>query len=291
MRCSPRASPSTTSSSPGRTHLQDATPIRLGQEFTAYSHTVRRHRDKLAQAADWLREMNIGGTAVGTGINAEPDYPRLMVGHLRQVSGLELREGAGPDPADAVHGRHRLLQRGAPGLRARPEQDRQRHPAARLRPAHRPGRDRPARGAAGIEHHAGEGEPLDRRDGESGLLPGAGPRPDGGAGGGGRPARAQRHDAGDHPQHRLRAHDRGQRQPGLRRAVRGRHRGGCGAVRLLAGAEPRAGHRPRPEDRLCRGGQAGQGGGQQRAHGESSCWRRKSCCPRRSWNRSWTFVP
>ena len=77
----------------GRTHLQDATPIRLGQEFTAYSRTVRRHRDKLAQAADWLREMNIGGTAVGTGINAEPEYPRLMVGHLQQVSGLELREG------------------------------------------------------------------------------------------------------------------------------------------------------------------------------------------------------
>jgi aspartate ammonia-lyase len=77
----------------GRTHLQDATPIRLGQEFTAYSHTIQRHRDKLAQAADWLREMNIGGTAVGTGINAEPEYPRLMVGHLHQVSGLELREG------------------------------------------------------------------------------------------------------------------------------------------------------------------------------------------------------
>jgi aspartate ammonia-lyase len=77
----------------GRTHMQDATPIRLGQEFTAYSRTVQRHRDKLAQAADWLREMNIGGTAVGTGINAEPEYPRLMVGHLQQVSGLELREG------------------------------------------------------------------------------------------------------------------------------------------------------------------------------------------------------
>jgi aspartate ammonia-lyase len=77
----------------GRTHLQDATPIRLGQEFTAYSGTVQRHREKLVQAADWLRELNIGGTAVGTGINAEPAYPRLMVGHLQQVSGLDLREG------------------------------------------------------------------------------------------------------------------------------------------------------------------------------------------------------
>jgi aspartate ammonia-lyase len=77
----------------GRTHLQDATPIRLGQEFTAYGHTVARHRQKLAQAADWLREMNIGGTAVGTGINAERQYAELMVRQLQQVSGLELRVG------------------------------------------------------------------------------------------------------------------------------------------------------------------------------------------------------
>jgi fumarate hydratase class II len=77
----------------GRTHLQDATPIRLGQEFTAYAHTLTRHRKKLAQAADWLRDMGIGGTAVGTGLNAEAEYPPLMVKHLRQVSGLELRVG------------------------------------------------------------------------------------------------------------------------------------------------------------------------------------------------------
>jgi len=77
----------------GRTHLQDATPIRLGQEFAAYGRTVTRHRQKLAQAADWLRELGIGGTAVGTGINAEPEYPGLMVRYLEQVSGLELRTG------------------------------------------------------------------------------------------------------------------------------------------------------------------------------------------------------
>jgi aspartate ammonia-lyase len=77
----------------GRTHLQDATPIRLGQEFRAYGRTVERHRAKLAQAADWLREMNIGGTAVGTGINAEERYPELMVKHLREVTGLELELG------------------------------------------------------------------------------------------------------------------------------------------------------------------------------------------------------
>jgi aspartate ammonia-lyase len=77
----------------GRTHLQDATPIRLGQEFTAYGHTVERHRRKLAEAAEWLRELNIGGTAVGTGLNAEPEYAELMVEQLQQISGLDLRPG------------------------------------------------------------------------------------------------------------------------------------------------------------------------------------------------------
>jgi aspartate ammonia-lyase len=77
----------------GRTHLQDATPIRLGQEFTAYGRTVARHREKLTRAADWLRELGIGGTAVGTGLNAEVQYPELMVKHLEQVSGLDLRVG------------------------------------------------------------------------------------------------------------------------------------------------------------------------------------------------------
>jgi aspartate ammonia-lyase len=75
----------------GRTHLQDATPIRLGQEFTAYGRTLARHGAKLAEAAEWLKAMNIGGTAVGTGINAEVVYPERMVEQLRQVSGLDLR--------------------------------------------------------------------------------------------------------------------------------------------------------------------------------------------------------
>ena len=77
----------------GRTHLQDATPIRLGQEFTAYGHSVERNRDRIAQAADVLRDLGIGGTAVGTGLNAEPAYPGLMVKHLRVITRLELREG------------------------------------------------------------------------------------------------------------------------------------------------------------------------------------------------------
>src|SRR5216117_1870485 len=77
----------------GRTHLQDATPIRLGQEFAAYGHTVERNRDRIVRTADDLRDLGIGGTAVGTGLNAEPQYPALMVKHLRAMTRLELREG------------------------------------------------------------------------------------------------------------------------------------------------------------------------------------------------------
>ena len=78
----------------GRTHLQDATPVRLGQEFTAYGHTIERNRRRIAAAADDLRDLGIGGSAVGTGLNVEPAYPALMVRHLGAMTGLELRAGA-----------------------------------------------------------------------------------------------------------------------------------------------------------------------------------------------------
>ena len=78
----------------GRTHLQDAMPIRLGQEFRAYGDTIERNRRRVERAADDLRDLGIGGSAVGTGVNVEPEYPALMVKHLRAITGLALREGA-----------------------------------------------------------------------------------------------------------------------------------------------------------------------------------------------------
>jgi aspartate ammonia-lyase len=80
----------------GRTHLQDATPIRLGQEFAAYGHTIRRNRARLERAAEDLQDLGIGGTAVGTGLNAERRYPELMVKHLKAATGLDVRVGADP---------------------------------------------------------------------------------------------------------------------------------------------------------------------------------------------------
>ena len=77
----------------GRTHLQDAMPIRLGQEFTAYAGTLDRNLRRVEQAADYLRDLGIGGSAVGTGVTVEPEYPKLMIKHLSEMSKLELRVG------------------------------------------------------------------------------------------------------------------------------------------------------------------------------------------------------
>jgi aspartate ammonia-lyase len=77
----------------GRTHLQDAMPIRLGQEFKAYGGSLQRGLKRVMEAADYLRDLGIGGSAVGTGVNVEPKYPKLMVKHLRESAKVELREG------------------------------------------------------------------------------------------------------------------------------------------------------------------------------------------------------
>jgi fumarate hydratase, class II len=77
----------------GRTHLQDAMPIRLGQEFTAYAGSIDRGVRRVREAADYLRDLGIGGSAVGTGVTVEKEYPALMNEHLRAISGLELRVG------------------------------------------------------------------------------------------------------------------------------------------------------------------------------------------------------
>lgn len=78
----------------GRTHLQDAMPIRLGQEFKAYAGTIARCGKRLQDAAEYLNDLGIGGSAVGTGVTVEPEYPGLMVKHLHAISGiLTLREG------------------------------------------------------------------------------------------------------------------------------------------------------------------------------------------------------
>jgi len=74
----------------GRTHLQDAVPVRLGQEFGAYARAVERDGERIARAAQGLRRLGIGGTATGSGLNAHPEYHARMVRCLSELTGLEL---------------------------------------------------------------------------------------------------------------------------------------------------------------------------------------------------------
>ena len=74
----------------GRTHLQDAVPVRLGQEFGGYATAVDRDAERIRRSGDGLRRLGIGGTATGTGLNAHPEYSRGMVGRLTELTGLQL---------------------------------------------------------------------------------------------------------------------------------------------------------------------------------------------------------
>jgi aspartate ammonia-lyase len=75
----------------GRTHLQDAVPVRLGQEFLAYATAIRKNRKRIDTAADELREIGLGGTAAGTGLNAPPGYRARVVEELNAITKRNLR--------------------------------------------------------------------------------------------------------------------------------------------------------------------------------------------------------
>src|SRR5262245_34787214 len=76
----------------GRTHLQDAVPIRLGHEFGAYATSIHKNAGRLKEAAEELKEIGLGGTAVGTGLNAPSGYRRLVVKELSRLTKESLRE-------------------------------------------------------------------------------------------------------------------------------------------------------------------------------------------------------
>ncbi|HSH82327.1 MAG TPA: aspartate ammonia-lyase [Herpetosiphonaceae bacterium] len=75
----------------GRTHLQDAVPVRLGQEFGAYAQAIRNDRERITVAGERVRRLGIGGTATGSGLNAHPEYHARMVAKLSDLAGFPLR--------------------------------------------------------------------------------------------------------------------------------------------------------------------------------------------------------
>lgn len=78
----------------GRTHLQDAVPIRLGQEFEAYTRVLERDLQRIKQSRQHLYEVNMGATAVGTGLNADPNYTKNVIEELKNISHLPLEHAS-----------------------------------------------------------------------------------------------------------------------------------------------------------------------------------------------------
>lgn len=96
----------------GRTHLMDATPMTLGQEFSAFSAQLSYARDQLLAALPQVQQLAIGGSAVGTGLNTHPDWPATVVARISELSGIEFTSApnkfmalAGHDALVDLHGR------------------------------------------------------------------------------------------------------------------------------------------------------------------------------------------
>jgi fumarate hydratase, class II len=92
----------------GRTHLMDATPLRMGQEFGGYATQVEKGVARLRAASEALAELALGGTAVGTGINTHPDFASRAIAGISEATGLEFREAA--DHFEAQGARDALVE-------------------------------------------------------------------------------------------------------------------------------------------------------------------------------------
>lgn len=92
----------------GRTHLQDATPIRLGQEFSGYASQMHHSKERLERALQTLGELAIGGTAVGTGINTHPKFSKLVCENLTQATGIPFREAT--NHFEAQHAKDAIVE-------------------------------------------------------------------------------------------------------------------------------------------------------------------------------------
>ncbi len=156
----------------GRTHLMDAVPVTLGQEFGGYAAQVRQGIERVQATLERLGRIPLGGTAVGTGLNTHPEFAERVRELLADDSGLQISPPA--DPFEAQAARDGLVEAsGALKTRRRlADEDRQRPPADGLRPARRPRRDLPPRTAEGQLDHARQGQPRHPRGRDAGRRPG-----------------------------------------------------------------------------------------------------------------------
>ena len=133
----------------GRTHLMDAVPVMLGQEFAGYAAQIRLGRQRIEDALPRVAQIPLGGTATGTGLNTHPEFAARVRERLARDTGLEIRPPEHPFEAQGNRDALVELSGSAEGARGVADQDRERHRLDGLRPARRPRRADAARAPEG----------------------------------------------------------------------------------------------------------------------------------------------
>ena len=156
----------------GRTHLQDAVPLTLGQEFGGYVAQLDADLARLESTLPGLYELAIGGTAVGTGLNAPPGFAGACAARIAELTGLPFVSAPNKFAALAAHDAIVFASGAETTLAASLDEDRERHPLARLGPSERPRRAGAPRERARLVDHARQGEPDSVRGDDDGGRPG-----------------------------------------------------------------------------------------------------------------------
>ncbi len=156
----------------GRTHLQDAVPMRLGHEFSGYAAQVRASIERVEAALPGIYELPLGGTAVGTGLNALPGFAAATIEQLSEPHRIAVSRSAQSLRSTGIQRCCGISQRRASELCRESDEDRQRYTVARFGTTMRAGRVEATGDTAGFEHYAGESKPRDRRKRLDGMCAG-----------------------------------------------------------------------------------------------------------------------
>ncbi len=266
----------------GRTHLMDATPVRLGQEFSGYAQQVAYAKARAEKAIEALREVALGGTAVGTGLNRHIDFPKKALHHIKQRTGIEFYEAKNHFEAqggkDAVVEASGHLKTIAVALFKIANDIRWLSSGPRCGigeiqlPATQPG----------SSDHAGKGKPGNGRIAHDGVRTSDRQRRNNQLGRRERKLRAQCDDASDGARHPGIHPITGERGGYLHREMRTRHRGERRALPRTGGAFDGHGNQPLAKNRLRSRGRNCQGERQDRTNGSRDCTRKKDLVRRRT---------
>ena len=153
----------------GRTHLMDAVPLTLGQEFSGYVAQLDADLRRIDAVLPDVYELAIGGTAVGTGLNTHPEFADRTAAKIAELTGLPFVSAPNKFAALAAHDALVMASGALRTLGVLADENRQRHPLDGLGAALRPRRTAPARERAGLVDHAGQGQPDPVRGDDDGL--------------------------------------------------------------------------------------------------------------------------